>query len=143
MARDSESVGRPQEFDFDTAEEFTLIVPDNCLYEIFAVAFRWVASAVVGNRTIQVRLSNKNGQPTYTRESQRLQVANETIHYVWAPGMPDETDTVPTDQILQPMPLLTIGGGGRVVVDDDAGIDANDLLIGAISARIYTAGVGL
>lgn len=141
MARDSESVGRPQAFDFDTAEEFTLIVPAERLYEIFAVAFQWRASANAGNRTIQVRLSNRSGQPVFTRESQRIQVANEDINYVWSPGMPDETDVVPTNQILQPMPLITIGAGGRVVIDDDAGIDAADLLIGSISARIYTAGV--
>lgn len=134
---DFDSVGRPLVIDFDTLEEVTEIVPADQLWEVYAVAFRWVATAGAGNRAVQVRVANRNGQPIYTRQSRLTQVANETIQYVWAPGMPDEIATVPNDQLLQPMPLLQIEGGGRVVIDDNAGIDALDALIGSISLRVY------
>lgn len=136
---DFDSIGRPQEFDFDTAEEFILEVPANRLFEIFAVAFRWVSTGTVGNRLIFVRMNNRNGQPIYTRQSRLIQVASQTIQYVWAPGMPDETATVPNGQLLQPMPLLSIEEGGSISIADDAEIQPLDTLIGSISARIYKA----
>ena len=137
---DFDSVGRPIEIPFDTTEEFSATVPTNRLYEIYALAFRWLATAVVGNRTIEVAIFNTNGQEIFRRQSQRVQVANEDINYVWAPGMPDESDVSLPFQLLQPMPLLQIGEAGVILIQDAAGIDVADALTGTISVRLYKAG---
>ena len=140
MARDSESVGRPFSFPFDTTEDFTLNVPANQLLEIFAIAVNWNASGNAGNRVIQVTI-NAVGVTLFRRSSKRVQVANELIRYVWAPGMPDEEDVSDPNMLLQPMPLLHVEEGGLVEIIDSAGIDNADGLEGRISARIYTTGV--
>lgn len=134
---DFDSVGNPQEFEFDTAEDFTLVVPTDRLFEIFAVALVWGASGNAGNRAIRVRITGRNGNLLYSRQARLTQIANESIGYVWAPGMPDETAVNPDDQLLQPMPLLSIEEGGAVVIDDATGVDATDTLVGSISARVY------
>lgn len=133
---DFDSIGIPQEFDFDTVQTFALTVPTNRLFEIFAIAFQWTATANAGNRNVTVRIRNRNGDVIFQRQSQRVQVANETIRYVWAPGMPDETDVL-AFQLLQPMPLLQIEEAGIVDIRDVASIDAADALAGSISARVY------
>ncbi len=134
---DFDSVGIPQEFDFDTSEDFTLVVPADRLFEIFAVALVWGSSGNAGNRAVRVRITGRNGQLLFSRQARLTQIANESIGYVWAPGMPDETATNPDDQLLQPMPLLSIEEGGTIVIDDAAGIDPNDTLVGSISIRLY------
>lgn len=134
---DFDSVGNPQEFEFDTAEDFTLVVPTDRLFEIYAVALVWGASANAGDRAVRVRVTGRNGNLLFSRQSRLTQIANESIGYVWAPGMPDETVAVPDDQLLQPMPLLSIEEGGTVVIDDATGVDAADTLVGSISARVY------
>ncbi len=136
---DFDSVGRPIEFPFDTLEDFLLTLADNRTLEIQAIAFRWGATASVGNRIIQVTVQGFNGNRLFRRLSQRTQVANETINYVWAPGMPDETDIqAGPDVLLQPMPLLTITGpDAEVEIADSAAIDASDDLVGSICARVY------
>lgn len=134
---DFDSVGMPQEFEFDTAEDFTLVVPTDRLFEIFAVALVWGASGNAGNRAIRVRIAGRNANLLFSRRARLTQIANESIAYVWAPGMPDETAVNPDDQLLQPMPLFQIEEGGSVVIDDAAGIDATDTLVGSISARVY------
>ncbi len=135
---DFDSIGRPQEFDFDTTQTFALTVPADRLFEIFAIAFQWTASSNAGNRNVTVRIRNRNGDVVFQRQSQRVQVADESIRYVWAPGMPDETDVL-VFQLLQPMPLLQIEEGGIVDIRDVSSIDAADAIRGSISARIYKA----
>ncbi len=134
---DFDSVGMPQEFEFDTAEDFTLVVPTDRLFEIYAIALVWGASGNAGNRAIRVRIAGRNANLLFSRRARLTQIANESIAYVWAPGMPDETAVNPDDQLLQPMPLFQIEEGGSVVIDDAAGIDATDTLVGSISARVY------
>ncbi len=133
---DFDSIGRPREFDFDTTQTFALTVPTDRLFEIFAIAFQWTASSNAGNRNVTVRIRNRNGDVLFQRQSQRVQVADESIRYVWAPGMPDETDVL-VFQLLQPMPLLQIEEAGIVDIRDVSSIDAADALAGSISARIY------
>ena len=139
MARDSQSVGRPFDFPFDTTQTFTETVPTKRIYEVFAIAFEWVASGNAGNRLITVRLRNAAGTVLFQRQSQRTQIANESIRYVWAPGMPDEADVL-VFQLLQPMPLLTIAEDGIIDIRDVASIDAADAVRGSLSLRIYEAG---
>lgn len=134
---DFDSVGRPLVIDFDTLEEVTEIVPADQLWEVYAIAFKWLTTADVGNRAVEIRLANRFGQVIFRRQSQLTQVANEAIGYVWAPGMPDESVVAGGDQLLQPMPLLQIEGGGRVVISDANGIAVLDALIGSISLRVY------
>ena len=136
---DFDSIGRPREIPFNTTESIQEVVPTDRLYEIFAVAFVWGASGNAGNRLIEVRIINRNGATLYRRQSQRTQVANESIRYVWAPGMPDETDVTPDQQLLQPMPLLQIQEAGSVQIEDAAGIDAADTLVGSFIVREYKA----
>lgn len=135
--QDFDSVGLPQEFEFSTTQQFLLTVPTDRLYEIFAVALLWTATAGVGNRTIEVRIRGRNSNVLFKRQSKRAQVASEAIRYVWSPGMPDETDVSPDDQLLQPMPLLHIEEAGDILISDPAGIDAADALVGSISVRVY------
>lgn len=137
---DFDSVGRPREFDFSSPGGFTLTVPANRLYEIYAVAFFWGASGNAGNRLITVQIEGRQFEALYQREARtNPQTAGESRKYVWAPGMPDETAFNEVSQLLQPMPLLTIGEGGSVRVRDLANIDAADILIGGISVREYNA----
>ena len=136
--QDFDSIGIPQEFEFNTTQSFVLAVPANRLYEIFAIAFRWVSTATVGTRLIAPTISGRDGNKLFRRQSNRDQVASEAIRYVWAPGMPDEADVnVVGGIILQPMPLLSIEEGGDVTIEDLASIAAADSLIGSISARVY------
>lgn len=133
---DFDSIGRPVEFPFDTTQTFALTAPTDRILEIFAIAFQWTASSNAGNRQITVRIRNEAGDVLFQRQSQRDQTADESIRYVWAPGMPDESDVL-VFQLLQPMPLLTIAEAGIVDIRDVASIDAADALAGSISARIY------
>lgn len=133
---DFDSIGRPVEFPFDTTQTFALTAPTDRILEIFAIAFQWTASSNAGNRQITVRIRNGAGDVLFQRQSQRDQTADESIRYVWAPGMPDESDVL-VFQLLQPMPLLTIAEAGIVDIRDVASIDAADALAGSISARIY------
>jgi len=128
----------PQEFEFDTAESFTLTVPTDRLYEIYAIAFRWVCTASAGNRLIAPTLQGRDSNRLYRRQSQLTLVANDAVRFVWAPGMPDETAVNAAGQmLLQPMPLLHLEEGGEVTIEDLASIDAADTLVGSISARVY------
>lgn len=136
---DFDSIGRPVEFPFDTAETFVLTVPPDRIFEIFAVAFVWVSTATEGNRVIRIRIQNRQTEVVFARESQLVQPESNSFRYVWAPGMPDETVLAGGNQLLQPMPLLTIGESGSVGIDDANGIDSADAVIGSISARIYKA----
>ena len=136
---DFDSIGRPREIPFDTAENFLLTVPADRLFEIYAIAFVWTATATVGTRLITVRIRNRNSDVLFQRRSKRDQVATEAIRYIWAPGMPDETDVSFDNQILQPMPLLQIQETGDVFIEDTAGIQALDTLVGSISIREYKA----
>ena len=113
---DFDSIGRPREIPFDTAENFLLTVPADRLFEIYAIAFVWTATATVGTRLITVRIRNRNSDVLFQRRSKRDQVASEAIRYIWAPGMPDETDVSFDNQILQPMPLLQIQDTGDVFI---------------------------
>ena len=139
MARDSQSVGRPFDFPFATTQTFTETVPTKRIYELFAIAVEWVASSNAGNRQITVRIRNAAGNFLFQRQSQRDQTADESIRYVWAPGMPDEADVL-AFQLLQPMPLLTLAEGGIIDIRDVASIDAADVVRGSLSLRIYEAG---
>lgn len=136
---DFDSIGRPVEFPFDTTETFVLPVPADRIYEIFAVAFAWVATETEGNREIRIRISNRQTELIFQRISQLVQPEDSFFRYVWAPGMPDETVLAGGSQLLQPMPLLTIGESGSVSISDAQAIDGADALIGSISARIYKA----
>ncbi len=137
---DFDSIGRPREFEFNTTESFILTVPTDRLFEIFAIAFRWSATAVAGTRLIAPRISGRNGNELFLRQSQLALVANEAVRFVWAPGMPDETAlNAPGQMLLQPMPLLSIEEGGEISIEDLATIDVADGLVGSISARIYKA----
>ena len=150
MARDSESVGRPFAFEFDTAESFTLgPVPDYELWEIFAISFRWIATATVGDRNLLISVEAGNGERLYRRSLKRNQTANEAVRYTWAPGVPDEDDIPvlpaggggPAPYMMQSMPLLTIGPpDGEVSIQDANAVDVLDTLKGSISARIYSRG---
>ena len=133
---DFDSVGRPREVPFDTTQTTTLTVPTDRLFEIFAVAVEWIASSNAGDRRVTVRIRNRNGQPLYQRRSKLVQVADQSIRYVWAPGMPDE-DTAEQFQLLQPMPLLSMEEGGIVDIRDIASIDAADALRGSFIIREY------
>ncbi len=133
---DFDSIGRPIEIPFDTTQTIVETVPADRVYEIFAIAFQWTASSNAGNRQITVRIRNRNGDVVFQRRSQRDQTADESIRYVWAPGMPDEADVL-TFQLLQPMPLLQIEEGGIIDIRDTASIDAADALAGSFSVRIY------
>lgn len=134
---DFDSIGRPREIPFDTAENFLFTVPADRIFEIFAIAFLWTATATVGNRLITVRIRNRNSDVLYRRISKRTQVASEAIRYVWAPGMPDEADVSPDDQLLQPMPLLQIEEAGDILIEDDAAIQALDTVVGSLIVREY------
>ncbi len=133
---DFDSIGRPREVPFDTTQTATLTVPTDRLFELFAIAFQWTASSNAGNRNVTVRIRNRNGDVLFQRVSQRVQVADESIRYVWAPGMPDETDVL-TFQLLQPMPLLQIEEAGIVDIRDVSSIDAADALAGSFIIREY------
>lgn len=135
--QDFDSVGIPQEFEFSTTQQFLLTVPTNRLYEIYAVALLWTATAGVGNRTVEVRIRGRGGSVLFKRESKLVQTASQAIRYVWAPGMPDEDAAVADSQLLQPMPLLHIEETGDILISDPAGIDAADALAGSISVRVY------
>lgn len=133
---DFDSVGRPTEIPFDTTQTFVETVAANRLLEIFAIAFQWTATSTVGDRTVTVRIRNRDGDVLFQRQSQRVQPEDESIRYVWAPGMPDES-AVLGFQLLQPMPLLQIEEGGIVDIRDISSIDAADALAGSIVARLY------
>ncbi len=135
--QDFDSIGIPQEFEFATTQQFLLTVPANRLYEIFAVALLWTATAGVGNRTVEVRVRGRDSNVLFKRESKLVQTASQAIRYVWAPGMPDEDAVVADNQLLQPLPLLSIEEGGDILISDPAAIDASDALAGSISARVY------
>jgi len=130
--------------EFDTAEEITLPVPEGQIWEVFAISFRWVSTAVVGNRLLLISIEAGNGERLYRRNCNRTQVANEAIRYTWAPGVPDEDDIAGgalAPYLMQSMPLLTISGtDAEVSISDAAGIDALDTLKGSVSLRIYSAG---
>ncbi len=133
---DFDSIGRPIEIPFDTTQTIVETVPADRVYEIFAIAFQWTASSNAGNRNVTVRIRNRNGDVLFQRQSQRVQTADESIRYVWAPGMPDEADVL-VFQLLQPMPLLQIEEGGIIDIRDVSSIDAADALAGSFSVRIY------
>lgn len=137
---DFDSIGRPREFSFNTTESFILTVPTDRLYEIFAIAFKWTCTATAGTRLIAPRISGRDGNELFLRQSNLALTANDVVRFVWAPGMPDEDDVNASGQmLLQPMPLLSIEEGGEVSLEDLATIDSADGLVGSISARIYKA----
>ena len=146
---DFDSVGRPVPFEFDTAESFTLPVPDGEIWEVQAIAFRWIATATVGDRNLLISVEGGNGERLYRRSCKRNQTANEAVRYCWAPGVPDEDDIPvlpaggggPAPYLMQSMPLLTISGpSAEISIQDSGAVDVLDTLKGTIAVRVYSGG---
>lgn len=134
---DFDSVGIPREVPFDTTQAVVLTVPADRLFELLAVAVEWGASSSMGARRVTVRVRNQNNQPLFQRRSLLDQLADESIRYVWAPGMPDEA-VAEQFQLLQPMPLLFMEAAGIVDIRDVNSVDAADTVRGSFIIREYT-----
>ena len=135
---DFDSVGRPQIHEFDTVVGFTLPVPAGEIWEVQAIAFRFLTSATVGQRRILISVETGNGERLYRRSSLVEIAENSSCRCCWAPGIPDETALNTPSYLMQSMPLLMIGGSAaEVSIADGNSIDAADTIKGSVQVRVY------
>jgi hypothetical protein len=133
---DFASIGRPVPFEFDTTEEFTLLVPAGQIWEVQAISFRWIATATVGQRRPLISVDTGNNERLY-RRSMLVEIAeNEAPRMTWAPGVPDETAFNTPSYLMQSL-LMISGPSAEVSIQDGNAIDVLDQLKGSIQVRVY------
>lgn len=64
--------------------DFSFSVPHNQHWSIISVSFRFVASVVVVNRTVQLQVLARSGSPVFTAEAPAVQTAGQDRRYVAA-----------------------------------------------------------
>lgn len=105
-----------------------------------ALRVNLAATATVGNRQIQVYITNASDVIHYVNKVGAVQAASATYDYYFAPGNPRETSVV-ANTLLTPLPdNLWVPAGWKVRVLDSAAVDAaaDDMKVYALGQEVPT-----
>lgn len=102
----------------------TFTVPSNEMWKINFAHVILASTATVGNRQINVLISDENGNELIDLSAGAVQAASLTRHYGFLQGIFRETSFV-DDEIQVPLPAdLYLGPGYTIKVWDSAAVDA-------------------
>ncbi len=100
-----------------------------------AIRVNLASTATVGNRQVQIYITDASDVIHYVNKAGAVQAASATYDYYFAPGNPRETSVV-SNTLLVPLPdNLWVPAGWKVRVLDSAAIDA-----AADDMKVYALG---
>lgn len=108
----------------DNDSDKTFTVPTGKSWRILSVHVRLVTTATVGNRQIEVRLTDDSNNNIGHAPAGAVQAASLTRHYTFAPGLADLTGFRDTDKLTTPLPDVVLPAGYKVRIFDTAAVDA-------------------
>lgn len=103
----------------------TFTVPTGKSWGINSVYVKLVTTATVGNRQVEVKITDGSDNELLTIRAGAVQAASLTRFYNFAAGLPDLTAFRDTDALSNPLPTqLVLPAGYKVRVFDKAAADA-------------------
>lgn len=129
------SFGRPHT-NLDSAandSDKTITVPASQVWELQCVHISLVTTATVGNRQVEVRVTDGSDNVIWQGSAGAVQAASLTRVYEFFPSAP--LPTAFTDgKITVPMPAMTLEAGWKIRVLDNAAVDAaaDDMTVSAL-----------
>lgn len=102
----------------------TFTVPAGTEWELSTISVELVSTATVGNRQMEIRITDGSDDVIGRVRAGIVQAASLTRNYMFGVGLPDLAAFRDTDLLMTPLPALVLPAGYKIRVLDKAAIDA-------------------
>ena len=102
----------------------TITVPAGAQWHLMSLYVQLVTTATVGNRQVDVLITDASDNPIYRYKAGAVQAASLTREYIFAPQHPQETAFTGTTMLRAFADHLVLLAGWKLRIYDSAAIDA-------------------